>query len=102
MQKEKNIIAKQKEKNQCGFAYSFTLTVDFQHVSKQDDYEEKLKFLEAWLATPCLDEVYIEVAHMNVEDNIHDEHNNEIFKYWSFEEIKIYSHFMLQHIDDQK
>ena len=36
------------------------------------------------------DKVYIEVIEMNVEDNMHDEHMKEIFRYWSFEEIKFY------------
>ena len=47
------------------------------------------------LATLCLDEVYTKVVDMNVEVSMHDEHVNEIFRYWSFEEIKYYSHLML-------
>lgn len=64
------------------------------------NYEEQLNFFEAWLATPFLDKVCIEATEMNVEDNMHDEHINGIFRYWSFEEIILYSHLMLQHIDD--
>lgn len=51
---------------------------------------------------PCPDEVYIEAAKKNVEDNMHDEHVNEILRYWSFAERKFYSHVMLQQIDDEK
>ena len=94
-------IAEQKEQKQCGFGDVFTLTIDFQCASKQI-YEEVLKFLETWLATPCLAEVYTEVVDMNVEDNMHDEHVNGIFKYWSYEEIKYYFDLMLQQIDDEK
>ena len=36
------------------------------------NFEEELKFLEAWLETPCLYEINTEVASMNDEDNIAD------------------------------
>lgn len=49
-----------------------------------------------------LDKVYIEVAEMNVEDTMHDEEINEIFKYWSPEEMKMYYGVILQWIDDEK
>ena len=39
---------------------------------------------------------------MNVEDNINDEKINEIFKFWSPEEILFYYNLMLQQIDDEK
>ena len=39
---------------------------------------------------------------MNVEDDMHDEHVNEIFMRWSFEEIRYCSNLMLQQIDDEK
>ena len=39
---------------------------------------------------------------MNVEDDMHDEHVNEIFMRLSFEEIIFYSNPMLQKIDDEK
>ena len=39
---------------------------------------------------------------MNVEDDMHDEHVNEIFMHWSFEKIRYYSNLMLQQIDDDK
>ena len=39
---------------------------------------------------------------MNDEYDMHDEHVNEIFKYWSYEEIRYYSNLMLQQIDDEK
>ena len=61
-----------------------------------------LKFIETWLATPCLVEVYTEVVDMNVEDNMHDENMNEIFMHWSYEEIRYCSKLMLQQIDDEK
>lgn len=39
---------------------------------------------------------------MNVEDNINDEQINEIFKYWSLEEMKLYYRLMLQKkMDDE-
>ena len=37
---------------------------------------------------------------MNIEDIMHDEDVNEIFRYWSFEEIDYY--LMLHQIDDEK
>ena len=43
-------------------------------------FEEELKFLEAWLETPCFDEVSIEVAPMNVKDNMDDVENEEAIK----------------------
>lgn len=39
---------------------------------------------------------------MNDEDDMHDEHVNEIFRYWSYEEIRYYSNLMLQQIADEK
>ena len=66
------------------------------------DYEEELKFIETWLATPCLVEVYTVAVDMNVEDNMHDEHVKEILMRSSFEEIRYYSNPMLQKIDDEK
>ena len=39
---------------------------------------------------------------MNVEDDMHDEHVNEIFMHWIFEEIRYYSNIMLQQMDDEK
>ena len=39
---------------------------------------------------------------MNVEDDMHDEHVNELFMYWSFEELRYYSNPMLKQIDDEK
>ena len=39
---------------------------------------------------------------MNFEDNMHEEHVTEIFKYWSFEEMVYYSDLMLQQIVDEK
>jgi len=40
---------------------------------------------------------------MNIEDNMDDiENENEIFMYWSLEEIKFYYELMLQQIDNQK
>ena len=83
-QQEKVSIAEQKEQNQRGFGDVFTLTIDFQCAGKKNDYEEELNFLETWLATPCINEVYTEIIDVNVEDIMHDEHVNEIFKYWSF------------------
>lgn len=71
-------------------------------VGTQNDYEEELNFLEAWLAKPCLDELYIEGAEMNLEDNMHDEQINEIFRYWSPEEMKLYYGLMLLQIGDEK
>ena len=38
---------------------------------------------------------------MNVEDDMHDEHVNEIFTHCIFEEIKHYSNIMLQQIDHE-
>lgn len=39
---------------------------------------------------------------MNLEDNMHDEQINEIFRYWSREEMKLYYSLMLQQIEDEK
>ena len=38
---------------------------------------------------------------MNTEDNMHDEEINEIFRYWSLEEMKLFYGLMLQNIDDE-
>jgi len=65
-------------------------------IGTQNDYEEELNFLEAWLATPCLDELCIEVVEMNVEDKINDKKINQIFRYCSPEEILFYYNLMLQ------
>lgn len=52
---------------------TLTLTIGFQCIGKQEDCKEELNFLQAWLATSCPDEVYIEFATMNFEDNFDDE-----------------------------
>ena len=45
-------------------------------------HEEELKLLEAWLEKPCIDDACIEIAAMNIEDNMDDiENENEIFMY---------------------
>lgn len=66
------------------------------------NFKGQLNFLEAWLATPCFDEVQKEVVEMNIEDSMHDEEIYEIFRYWSFEEMELYYGLMLQQIDDEK
>ena len=96
------LLHQQKEQNRCGFAVVFTLTINFQCVGTLNDYEEELNSLKAWLATPFLNEVCIEVSKINVEDNIDDGQINEIFGYWSREEILFYYNLMLQQIDDEK
>lgn len=67
--------------------------------------EEEFEFLEAWLETPCVDDVCIEVTTTNIVDNMGDvekENFNEIFMYWSPEEIKFYYELMLQWIYNKK
>jgi len=67
-------------------------------------YEEELKFLEAWLEKTCVDDVCIKDVVTNVEDNMADiknENVNEIFVYWSSEDIKFYYELLLQQIDNQ-
>lgn len=98
MQEEKVVIEEKKEKNQYDATNVFKLTIDFQCVDKYDNYEEEVKFLEVWLPTWCFDKICIEVAEMNVEDNIDDEKINEIFMYWSPEEMKLYYELMLRKI----
>ena len=58
----KPLITEEKEQNQCGSTNIFNSNIDFQCATTQNDYEEELNFLEAWLATPCLNELCIEVA----------------------------------------
>jgi len=101
VQQKKVLIKEQKEQNQCGSTNIFNSNIDFQCPGTQNDYEEELNFLESWLATPSLDDICIEVVEMNVEDNIDDEEINEIFRYWSLEEMKLFYGLMLQKIDDK-
>ncbi len=52
-----------------------------------------------------MDEVLIEVAVMNIENSMKDvetKNVNQIFMYWSLQEIKFYYELMLQQIDKQK
>lgn len=95
-------IAKKDEQNQLGSTNIFNSNIDFQSADTQNDYEEELFFLEAWLATPCLDKVCIEATKKHVEDILDDENINEIFRYWSHEEMKLYYGLMLQQINDEK
>lgn len=44
----------------------FNSNIDFECVGTHKDYEEQLNFLEAWLATPCLDEVCVEFGTMTL------------------------------------
>ena len=99
---KKALTAEQKDRNKCCSENIFNSNIDFQCAGTHIDYEEELNFIETWLATPCLDEIYTEDVDMNDKDDMHDEHVNEIFRYWSFEEIRYYSNLMLQQIDDEK
>ena len=101
-QQDEALIVEQKEQNQSGFVNIFNSNIDFQCVGTQNNYEEQLNLLEACLAIPCLDEVCIEAIEMNVEDNMHDEEINEIFRYWSPKEMELYYGIMLQQINDGK
>ena len=102
MQQQKALITEKKDQNQCRSENVFYSNIYFQCAGTQNDYEKELKFIETWLATPCLDEIYTEDVDMNDEDDMHDEHVNEILMHWSFEEIRYYSNPMLQRIDDEK
>ena len=68
-----------KEHNYHGSTNIFNPNIDFQHAVKEEYYEKKLRFLEARLATPCIDKLYIEHAETKVENNTHDENINDIF-----------------------
>ena len=70
----KALLKEQEDESNCGHLYKSNIffCADIGRQETTMNFEEELKFLEAWLETPCLYEINIEIIVINGEDIIVD------------------------------
>ena len=70
----KDLLKEQEDESNCSHLYNSNIVfcADIGRQETTMNFEEELKFLEAWLETPCIYEINTEIAVINGEDIIAD------------------------------